>query len=92
MAIEPAAISEIPATIIRAVELIAPLKPAASAKGTVKPSLIPITMSDKRSELFKCDSWWCKWVSFIKWNIGIKISPAFEAGLIFILEFVMNAE
>ena len=32
------------------------LRPAASAKGTVRPSLMPITTSLKKSLLFKCSS------------------------------------
>src|SRR5580704_577031 len=56
MAIEPAAISARPAVTIRLVVLIAPDKPAASAKGTVSPSDIPITMSRTISEPVKCRS------------------------------------
>ena len=52
----PAEISAIPAIIIIPLSETAPLSPAARAKGTVSPSLIPITTSLKRSELCKCSS------------------------------------
>src|SRR5437879_5245901 len=67
MAIEPAAISASPAVTIRLVVLIAPDKPAASAKGTVSPSDIPITMSLTISEPVKCRSMWG--------GFGMNVSP-----------------
>src|SRR5262245_62800071 len=42
---EPAAISASPAVTTRAGESMAPVSPAASAKGTVKPSASPMTLS-----------------------------------------------
>src|SRR5579864_6163485 len=56
MAIDPAAISASPATTMMRVVISAPESPAASAKGTVSPSAIPITMSRTNSEAVKCDS------------------------------------
>src|ERR1700733_6145927 len=56
MAMDPAAISAKPATTIMRVLVSAPDNPAASAKGTVRPSAIPMTMSRTNSEAVKCDS------------------------------------
>src|SRR5271166_4383963 len=56
MAIAPAATSASPAVMIRAVESTAPDSPAARAKGTVKPSDMPMTMSRTVSEAVKCFS------------------------------------
>src|SRR5712691_243770 len=56
MAIAPAAISAEPAVMMTRVDSTAPDRPAASAKGTVNPSAIPITMSRIVSEAVKCFS------------------------------------
>src|ERR1700722_16083138 len=56
MAMDPAAISARPATTMMRVVVSAPDSPAASAKGTVSPSAMPITMSRTNSEAVKCDS------------------------------------
>src|SRR5580658_8773580 len=56
MAMDPAAISANPATTMMRVVVSAPDNPAASAKGTVRPSAIPMTMSRTNSEAVKCDS------------------------------------
>src|SRR5579862_1054456 len=56
MAMDPAAISASPAITMMRVVVSAPDSPAASAKGTVRPSAIPITMSRTNSEAVKCDS------------------------------------
>src|ERR1700733_1878370 len=56
MAMDPAAISASPATTMMRVVVSAPDSPAASAKGTVSPSAIPITISRTNSEAVKCDS------------------------------------
>src|SRR5277367_1057579 len=56
MAMEPAAISARPATTIMRVVVSAPDNPAANAKGTVRPSAIPMTTSRTKSEAVKCDS------------------------------------
>src|SRR5580698_2323312 len=56
MAMDPAAISASPATTMMRVVVSAPDNPAASAKGTVRPSAIPMTMSRTNSEAVKCDS------------------------------------
>src|ERR1700732_3470958 len=53
---EPAAISAKPAVTIRRVWEIAPVRPAARAKGTVKPSDMPITMSRTVLLAVKCFS------------------------------------
>src|SRR5215468_3021060 len=53
MAIDPAAISARPPITISRVELTAPDSPAARAKGTVKPSAIPITTSRTNSPAVK---------------------------------------
>src|SRR6266851_8404428 len=53
---EPAAISARPATTMTRVPLTAPDRPAASAKGTVNPSDIPMTTSRTKSEAVKCFS------------------------------------
>src|SRR5947199_5011890 len=45
MAIEPAAISARPAVTTIPLDATAPLSPAASANGTVRPSAMPMTMS-----------------------------------------------
>jgi hypothetical protein len=45
-----------PAVIMIAVEDTAPERPAASAKGTVSPSAMPMTMSRTRAEAEKCFS------------------------------------
>jgi len=58
MAIEPAAISARPAVTMMPVEATAPVSPAASAKGTVNPSDIPMTMSLTTSLAVKCLSIW----------------------------------
>src|ERR1700678_1912624 len=56
MAMDPAAISASPATTMMRLVVSAPDKPAASAKGTVRPSAIPMTMSRTNSDAVKCDS------------------------------------
>src|SRR5690348_6611185 len=56
MAIDPAAISARPATTMMRVVVSAPESPAASAKGTVSPSAMPMTMSRTKSKAVKCDS------------------------------------
>src|SRR6266849_2448825 len=56
MAIEPAAISARPPITIRRVCCTAPESPAASAKGTVRPSDIPITVSRTKLPAVKCFS------------------------------------
>src|ERR1700757_3570255 len=56
MAIDPAAISAMPPITISRVELTAPESPAASAKGTVNPSAIPMTTSRTNSPAVKCFS------------------------------------
>src|SRR5215472_12204432 len=56
MAIEPAAISARPATTTRRLLSMAPEMPAARAKGTVRPSDIPITTSRTTSPAVKCFS------------------------------------
>src|SRR5271157_5807833 len=56
MAIEPAAISARPAVTTIAVEATAPVNPAASAKGTVSPSDIPMTTSRTAAVAVKCFS------------------------------------
>src|SRR5229473_3470342 len=75
MAIEPAAISAKPAvtTSVEACGLVAmaPEIPAARAKGTVRPSDIPITTS-------RTDSGAVKWCSV--WGVaGIQVSPAIKS-------------
>ena len=56
MAIDPAAISARPAVMTTRGRIAAPERPAASAKGTVKPSDMPITMSRTTAEAVKCFS------------------------------------
>src|SRR5258708_15263788 len=56
MAIERAAISANPAPTMIRVVVSAPDNPAASAKGTVNPSAIPITISRTNSDAVKCFS------------------------------------
>src|SRR5579884_489094 len=56
MAMEPAAISASPAVTMIAAELTAPDRPAASAKGTVSPSDMPMTISRTVSPAVKCCS------------------------------------
>src|SRR5688572_20273256 len=56
MAIEPAAISANPAVTIMPAVATAPVNPAASAKGTVRPSAIPITISRTTAPAVKCRS------------------------------------
>src|SRR5690348_17799836 len=60
MAIEPAAISARPAVTTRRVAFglaaTAAVMPAASAKGTVRPSAIPMTTSRTLALAVKCDS------------------------------------
>src|ERR1700692_2299288 len=58
MAIEPAAISARPAVPTMPLEATAPLKPAASANGTVSPSDIPMTTSRTVSLAVKWRSVW----------------------------------
>src|SRR3954462_6315009 len=58
MAMEPAAISASPAVTTTCEAVIAPERPAARAKGTVRPSLMPMTMSRRRSEPWKWRSTW----------------------------------
>src|SRR5487761_849937 len=58
MAIEPATISASPAVTTMPVDATAPVSPAASAKGTVKPSDIPMTMSRTAAVDVKCFSRW----------------------------------
>src|SRR5271156_6976362 len=56
MAIEPAAISAKPAVTTTCVAIAAPVSPAASANGTVRPSDIPITTSRTAAVAVKCFS------------------------------------
>src|SRR5438045_1951909 len=56
MAMDPAAISARPPITMRRVELTAPERPAARAKGTVSPSAIPMTTSRTNSPAVKCFS------------------------------------
>src|ERR1700722_19819044 len=56
MAIEPAAISAMPAVMTIVVVSTAPVRPAARANGTVRPSDIPITMSRTIADDVKCFS------------------------------------
>ena len=56
----PAATSAKPAVTIIAEESTAADKPAASAKGTVSPSDMPITISRTTSVEVKCVSEWCE--------------------------------
>src|SRR5437667_9319391 len=58
MAIEPAAIAASPPITIRRVFDTAPESPAASAKGTVSPSDMPITTSRTKFPEVKCFSLW----------------------------------
>src|ERR1700733_6082972 len=58
MAIDPAAISARPARTTTWGELTAPDRPAAKAKGTVRPSDIPMTMSRTKAVEAKCVSTW----------------------------------
>src|SRR5882757_10832235 len=58
MAMDPAAISANPASTITCAELTAPESPAARAKGTVRPSDMPMTMSRTRAVAAKCVSTW----------------------------------
>src|ERR1700681_1766607 len=53
---DPAAISARPATMIMCEASTAPVSPAAKAKGTVRPSAMPITMSRTTSDDWKCFS------------------------------------
>src|ERR1700726_948691 len=56
MAMDPAAISANPAVTTMPVDAIAPVNPAASANGTVRPSAIPMTMSRTAAVAVKCFS------------------------------------
>jgi hypothetical protein len=56
MAIEPAAISARPAVTMIFEAATAPVSPAASANGTVRPSDIPMTTSRTDSPAVKCCS------------------------------------
>src|ERR1700685_592962 len=56
MAMDPAAISAKPATTTNRDAAIAPDSPAARAKGTVRPSAMPITMSRTTADDSKCFS------------------------------------
>src|SRR5450631_3792637 len=67
MAIDPAAISASPAVITIVVESTAPDSPAARAKGTVRPSAMPMTTSRTVSPAVKWCSWWGVW--------GIRATP-----------------
>src|SRR5579863_5892540 len=58
MAMDPAAISASPARTITWAELTAPERPAAKAKGTVRPSDMPMTMSRTSAVAAKCVSTW----------------------------------
>src|ERR1035437_1299828 len=58
MAMDPAAISAKPATMMICEASTAPVSPAARAKGTVRPSAMPMTMSRTTSEDWKCFSTW----------------------------------
>src|SRR5207244_7300284 len=58
MAMEPAAISARPAVTMMAGSEMAPLSPAASANGTVRPSAMPMTMSRTISPEVKWRSTW----------------------------------
>src|SRR4051812_49831816 len=58
MAMAPAAISAMPAVTMMCPDATAPDRPAASAKGTVKPSAMPITTSRTVSEARKWRSVW----------------------------------
>src|SRR5450631_1959641 len=59
MAMDPAAISANPASTTTWGELTAPERPAARAKGTVRPSDMPITMSRTNAVEAKCVSTCC---------------------------------
>src|SRR5260370_39072211 len=61
MAREPAAISARPARTTMCEEATAPERPAARAKGTVRPSERPMTMSRTVSVDSKCPSIWGSW-------------------------------
>ena len=56
LAMDPAAISARPATTMMCEASTAPVSPAARAKGTVRPSAIPMTMSRTTSDDWKCFS------------------------------------
>src|SRR6266850_2107855 len=58
MAMEPAATSARPAVTMIELASMAPVSPAARAKGTVRPSDIPITTSRTTAPAVKCCSTW----------------------------------
>src|SRR6516164_8933197 len=74
MAMEPAAISARPATTTRRLLSTAPEMPAARAKGTVRPSDMPITTSRTTSPAVKWRSMWgvCGMIS--QFGVRLKIS------------------
>src|SRR5580698_10619760 len=83
MAMEPAAISARPATTTRR-ELATAPRPAASAKGTVRPSERPMTMSRTRSvDLKWCsrcwsgglDATWCMGGVYDKDGEKLRVGP-----------------
>src|ERR1700756_460109 len=84
MAIEPAAISATPPTTISRVELTPPERPAASAKGTVRPSDMPMTTSRTKSPAVKCFST-CGVSGIVGSNLrmGIEIQLGFTHHLAF---------
>src|SRR5512141_2571034 len=75
MAMDPAAISASPATIMMCEASTAPVSPAAKAKGTVRPSAMPITMSRTTSEDWKCFSTWGVRGNQLRLEISASIRP-----------------
>src|SRR5579883_2820024 len=82
---EPAAISARPAVTMMLVELTAPESPAASAKGTVRPSDMPMTISRTVSPAVKCCSTCGVWGitsahfrKYVEVSFPEKISPLKE--------------
>src|ERR1700722_6938484 len=67
---EPAAISAKPAVKTMRDEAIAPVRPAASANGTVNPSAMPITMSRTVLLAVKCFSMCGVWGIKLKYASG----------------------
>src|SRR5271169_3207579 len=73
MAMEPAAISAIPATTTRRLLSMAPEMPAAKAKGTVRPSDIPMTTSRTTSPAVKWRSMWGVWGMISKLGMDFQV-------------------
>src|SRR5712691_8375757 len=71
MAMDPAAISATPPTTISRVELTAPDNPAASAKGTVRPSAMPMTTSRTNRPAVKCFST-CGVIGMLRSNLRMR--------------------